>query len=230
MKTNSEKNRSKKSYRKQFILFPTAFLLCGYMLLFACLTPILEPLLSVYRLAFSGANVETIDEPGAGSIFNGSTGQSSGYLNWDDFEFPEYGSAFGRITVEGTDIDTDIIYGDSTALLKRGACMSMYSHIPGCGTGILIGAHNNTYFHTLPYVKEGAAVHVETTYGSYVYRVYKTAILKNDDGSGYRSELNGDKEVLLLYTCYPNDTIASTPYRFFAFCEYVSGPTVNMYE
>lgn len=132
--------------------------------------------------------------------------------------------------MEGTDIDTDIIYGDSTALLKRGACMSMYSHIPGCGTGILIGAHNNTYFHTLPYVKEGAAVHVETTYGSYVYRVYKTAILKNDDGSGYRSELNGDKEVLLLYTCYPNDTIASTPYRFFAFCEYVSGPTVNMYE
>lgn len=230
MKTNSGKNRSKKSYRKQFLLFPVVFLLCGYVLLFACLTPILDPLLSVYRLAFSNANVETIDEPGAGSIFNGSTGLSDGHLNWNDFEFPEYGSAFGRITVEGTDIDTDLIYGDSTALLKRGACMSMYSHIPGCGSGILIGAHNNTYFHTLPYVKEGAAVHVETTYGSYVYRVYKTAILKNDGGSGYRSELNGDKEVLLLYTCYPNDTIASTPYRFFAFCEYISGPTVNLYE
>lgn len=204
--------------------------MCGYMLLFASLTPILDPLLSVYRLAFSSANIETIDEPGAGSIFNGSTGLANGHLNWNEFEFPEYGSAFGRITVEGTDIDTDIIYGDSTALLKRGACMSMYSHIPGNGSGILIGAHNNTYFHTLPYVKEGATVRVETTYGSYVYRVYKTAILKNDDGSGYRNELNGDKEVLLLYTCYPNDTIASTPYRFFAFCEYVSGPTVNLYE
>ncbi len=230
MKTDSEKNRSKKSYRKQFILFPVVFLLCGYLLLFVSLTPILDPLLSVYRLAFSNANVETIDEPGAGSIFNGSTGLTSGHLNWNDFEFPEYGSAFGRITVEGTEIDTDVIYGDSTTLLKRGACMSMYSHIPGCGTGVLIGAHNNTYFHTLPYVQEGALVHLETTYGSYVYRVYKTAILKNDDAAGYRSELNGDKEVLLLYTCYPNDTIASTPYRFFAFCEYVSGPTVNMYE
>lgn len=230
MKTNSEKNRSKTSYRKWFILLPVVFLLCGYLLLFASLAPILDPLLSVYRLAFTNANVQTIDEPGAGSVFNGTTGLTQGVLNWDDFEFPAYGEAFGRITVEGTEIDTDVIYGDSTALLKRGACMSLYSHIPGCGTGTLIGAHNNTYFHTLQYVKEGALVHLDTTYGSYVYKVYKTAILENDDAAGYRSELNGDKDILLLYTCYPNDTIASTPYRFFAFCELVSGPRVNMYE
>ena len=115
MKTNSEKNRSKTSYRKWFILLPVVFLLCGYLLLFASLAPILDPLLSVYRLAFANANVQTIDEPGAGSVFNGTTGLTQGVLNWDDFEFPAYGEAFGRITVEGTDIDTDVIYGDSTA-------------------------------------------------------------------------------------------------------------------
>lgn len=230
MKTNSESNRSKKSYRKGFIILPIVFLLCGYLLLFACLTPILKPLISVYNLAFSNAKVQTIDEPGVGSVFSGSTGLTSGTLNWDDFSFPTYGEAFGRITVEGTEINTEVIYGDSTALLKRGACMSLYSHIPGCGRGVLIGAHNNTYFHTLQYVKEGALVHLDTTYGSYVYKVYRTDILDHDDGSGYRSELNGNKEILILYTCYPNDTIASTPYRFFAFCELVSGPSVNLYE
>ena len=130
MKTNSEKNRSKTSYRKWFILLPVVFLLCGYLLLFASLAPILDPLLSVYRLAFANANVQTIDEPGAGSVFNGTTGLTQGVLNWDDFEFPAYGEAFGRITVEGTEIDTDVIYGDSTTLLNRGACMSLYSHIP----------------------------------------------------------------------------------------------------
>lgn len=230
MKTKSDSNRSKKSYRGYFLLLPVVFLLCGYLLLAACLAPIIDPLLSVYRLAFSGANVETIDEPGTSSVFNGSTGLTTGHLNWNDFTFPEYGSAFGRITVEGTDIDTDVIYGDSTALLKRGAGMSLYSHIPGCGTGVLIGAHNNTYFHTLKDAKEGATVHLETTYGVYTYRVYKTQIIKKDDGSAYRKELNGDKEVLLLYTCYPLDTIASTPDRYFVFCEFVSGPSVNMYE
>lgn len=205
-------------------------MLCGYLLLFACLSPILDPLLSVYQLAFSGANAQTVAEPGAGSIFNGSTGLSGGTLNWDDFTFPTYGDAFAHLTVEGTEIDTDVIYGDSTALLKRGACMSLYSHIPGCGTGVLIGAHNNTYFHTLQYVQPGALVHLDTTYGAYVYRVSRTDILENDDAEGYRTELNGEREVLILYTCYPNDTIASTPYRFFAFCEFVSGPRVNMYE
>lgn len=212
------------------MLLPIVFCICGYLLLFACLTPIFDPLLSVYRLAFSQANAQTIDEPGAGSIFNGSTGLTAGTLNWDEFEFPKWGDAFGRLTVDGTEIDTDLIYGDSNTLLKRGACMSIYSHIPGCGMGVLVAAHNNTYFHTLQYVQEGALVHLDTTYGSYVYRVYRTDILTNDDAAGYRSELNGDKEVLILYTCYPNDTIASTPYRFFAFCELVSGPSVNMYE
>lgn len=230
MRTNSEKNRSKKSYRKWFITFPIVFLLCGYLLFFAALTPILDPLISVYRLAFSNANVNTITVSGQNSAFNGGTGAYEGHLNYDEITFPSYGDHFGKITVDGTEINTDIIYGDDTALLKEGACMSLYSHIPGCSRGVMIGAHNNTYFHTLQYVKNGALVNIETSYGKYVYRVYETKVIKTDDAAGYRNELNGDKEVLILYTCYPNDTIALTPYRFFAFCEFVSGPQVNMYE
>lgn len=229
MKTNSETNRSKKSYRKCFIILPIVFLICGYILFFVCLTPILDPLLSVYGLAFSNTNTAPIDETGTNSIFNGATGVRDGYLNYDEFEFPKYGAVFGNVKVEGTDINCDLIFGDDTALLKKGACMSLYSHIPGCDRGVLIGAHNNTYFHTLQYVGKGALVNIETNYGSFVYRVYDTKVI-DKDSSDYLDELNGDKEILMLYTCYPNDTIASTPDRFFAFCEFVSGPKVNMYE
>ena len=34
-----------------------------------------------------------------------------------------------------------------------------------------------------------------------------------------RQALNGDKETLILYTCYPNNTLSLTPYRFIAYCE-----------
>lgn len=230
MKTNSETNRSKKSYRKYFIILPIVFLICGYLLFFACLTPIIDPLLSVYGIAFSNANANTIVESGTNSIFNGSTGVHSGVINYDEFEYPRYGSVFGNITVDGTDINCDIIYGDDTALLKKGACMSIFSHIPGCGRGTMLSAHNNTYFHTLQNVQDGALVRVETNYGSFVYKVYKTAVVDQSDRNAYINELNGYEDVLILYTCYPNDTIASTPYRFFAFCEFVSGPHVNLYE
>lgn len=230
MRTNSESNRSKKSYRKGFILFPLAFLLCGYFLLFVALTPILTPLLSVYSLAFSNANVQTINGPGEESVFDGNSGPTSGTLNWDDFSFPKYGEDFGRITVEGTEIDTHVIFGDSHEQLNRGACVSLFGHIPGCGKGVLIGAHYMNYFTDLSSVEEGALVHLDTTYGSYVYRVYRTDVRRYDDASAYRSELNGDKEILILYTCDLNGTIMSTPYRFFAFCEFVSGPSVNIYE
>ena len=228
--TDSGTHRSKKSYRKSFIILPIVFLLIGYLLFFICLTPILSPLVSIYELAFSNANVNTIVEPGENSAFNGGSGVDNGYLTSGDITFPSYGDHFGHITVEGTDIDTDVIFGDDTSLLKKGACMSYYSHIPGCGRGVLIGAHNNTYFHSLQDVQTGALVNLSTTYGNFVYRVYLTNVINVDTDSSYRAALNGDKETLILYTCYPNNTLSLTPYRFIAYCEKVSGPHVNMYE
>ena len=108
--------------------------------------------------------------------------------------------------------------------------MSYYSHIPGCGRGVLIGSHHNTYFHSLQDVQTGALVNLSTTYGNFVYRVYLTNVINVDTDSSYRAALNGDKETLILYTCYPNNTLSLTPYRFIAYCEKVSGPHVNMYE
>lgn len=230
MRTNSEKNRSKKGYRKYFIILPVVFLICGYILFFVCLTPILNPLISVYSLAFSNSNSKTITESGTNSIFNGSTGIRNGIVNYDEFDYPRYGDIFGNIKVEGTNIDCNLIFGSNTSLLRQGACVSIYSHVPGCGKGILVGAHNNTYFHSLPQAKVGASVNVETNYGSFVYRVTDTKIIKDTDRSEYEKQLNGDEEILILYTCYPVDTLASTPDRYFVFCELVSGPKVNMFE
>ena len=133
MKTNSEKIRSKKDYRKYFIILPIVFLLCGYILFFVCLTPILDPLISVYSLAFSNTNVNTIDESETNSIFDGNTAVHDGYINYDEFVFPSWGDIFGKVTVEGTEIDCPLIFGDDNSLLRRGAGLSFFSHIPGCG-------------------------------------------------------------------------------------------------
>ena len=230
MLNNSKINRSKNGRRKWFILLPAVFLLCGYLLLSVCLSPILDPLVSVYQLVFTNANAQTIAKPEVSDTFNGSTGLMHGALKFSDISFPKYGETFGHITVDGTDISAPLIYGDEKQLLKKGACMSLYSRIPGAGKGTMISAHNNTYFHTLQEVEMGTLVHIETTWGIYVYKVYNTKILNKDDAAGYQTELNGDKNTLILYTCYPNNTIASTQDRFFVFCEYISGPSVDMYS
>lgn len=197
---------------------------------FVCLTPILDPLASVYSLAFSNTNASTIDDTGADNVYKGPSGVHSGFINYDEFEFPKYGSIFGNISIEGTQINCPLVYGDETAELKKGACVSMFGNIPGCSKGILVGAHNNTYFHTLPDAQIGATVTVETTYGSYTYKVYNAFVMNANDRKAYVNELNGDKEILILYTCYPVNTLASTPDRYMVFCEFVSGPQVNLYE
>ncbi len=104
------------------------------MLFFICLTPILSPLVSIYESALSNANVNTIVvKPGENSAFNGGSGVDNGYLTSGDITFPSYGDHFGHITVEGTDIHTDVIFGDDTSLLKKGRVLVLQPY-PGLGS------------------------------------------------------------------------------------------------
>ena len=40
-------------------------------------------------------------------------------------------------------------------------------------------------------------------------------------------DLDADRENLIMYTCYPFGTLQYTDQRYFIYCDYVSGPTVE---
>ena len=92
---------------------------------------------------------------------------------------------------------------------------------PGGGLQMLMAAHNNTYFHTLGQVQPGSRVTLEMYYGSYEYEVTESFVGRSSDSTVY--DLQAGEEKLILYTCYPFDQLTSTPYRFFVYCQPVSG-------
>ncbi len=231
-------DNNKKDYRKNFLVLPGIFLLCGYFIIYLAFLPVAQPLVSAYHLAFTGnTSSSDMNEDENNSIFSGATGISSGIIKASDIKFPKWGDHFGTITVDGTKIDAPLIFGSGsdTKLLKKGACVSFYCGIPGYGKLVMISAHNNTYFSDLQKSgKVGALVHIETNYGSYVYRVIDKKIAHRTDTSAYDAYLNPpegqEKEFLIIYTCQKENGISLSKYRCYVFCEYVSGPMIDKYN
>ena len=104
--------------------------------------------------------------------------------------------------------------------LAAGAGHYAGSQFPGEGGSIIVAAHNSRdKFYKLPQIQIGTKVDIETIYGKFQYEVYKTAI------ADYRNEdafpLQEDEEILMIYTCYPVDSIWYVNDRFIAYAKLV---------
>lgn len=237
MRLNSHTpNIDKKDCRKRFYILPGIFLLCGYLLIYTAFLPVTQPLISIYKLAFTG-NTSSLgdDTDNISSIFSGSTGRIGGDIKASEVKYPTWGDHFGNITVEDTKIDAPLIFGDSVSLLKKGACVSIYGGVPGYGKTVMVSAHNNTFFSDLQSRGQvGALVNIETNYGSYVYRIIEKKIAHREDSSAYIDYIERDDseemEFLIIYTCQKESGISLSKYRCYAFCEYVSGPMIDKYN
>lgn len=127
--------------------------------------------------------------------------------------YPEYGSRYGNIKIESLDISLPLYYGDKLSILKNGIGQSSGSYFPGEGGSIICMGHNTKAFlYKLPQIKKGAIIEVETTYGTFRYKVDKTKIVNmyNVDELPIQKE----EEILMLYTCYPVNGLGHKTDRF----------------
>ncbi len=134
--------------------------------------------------------------------------------------YPEYGSRYGNIKIESLDINLPLYYGDKLSILKNGVGQSSGSYFPGEGGSIICMGHNTKAFlYKLPQIKKGAIIEVETTYGTFKYKVDNTKIVNmyNVD----ELPIQKDEEVLMLYTCYPVNGLGHKTDRFVVYAKKV---------
>lgn len=81
--------------------------------------------------------------------------------------------------------------------------------------GIIIGG----VLKTLPEIKIGAKIVIETTYGIYTYEVYDTKIVQ--DTQLEAAPIQREKEILMLYTCYPVNGLGHATKRFMTYSNLV---------
>lgn len=225
---HSKKQRNTFSWRK-------IWMFCGVPVLFCVLSiaaialiamPTVRPYIGLVSYFFSENHVDA--QPSNLYESLGQQIQNSTTVAWSTLVYPNKGDQYGKITVEGTNVNAPLYYGDSTRELNRGVATygdSGGAGIPGENRTVLLAGHNNTFFSGLQDAKKGALVHIDTHYGSYVYRITDMKVAEYTDTTTY--DFTRTDENLIMYTCYPFDAIGFTSQRYFVYAEYVSGPMID---
>lgn len=130
---------------------------------------------------------------------------------------PAYGDKYGNVLISSIDVNLPLYYGDNTEILSYGIGHYAGSYFPGEGGSIILAGHNDPgYLERLSEVKEGDKIIIEANYGTFNYKIVNTKIVNENDLSGF--PIQTDKELLIIYTCYPNG-IGHKTERFVVYAE-----------
>lgn len=142
-------------------------------------------------------------------------------LSTKDLEsYPEYGTQYAKIEIPSLGIDLPLYYGSKLSILRNGIGQATSAYFPGEGGSIICMGHNTaSMLKKLPKIKNGDKIIITATYGTYTYEVYNTKIV--DEKALDEAPVQRDKEILMLYTCYPVDGFGHATDRFFVYANLV---------
>lgn len=124
------------------------------------------------------------------------------YLKWEKSGLksrPEYGKQYGNVEIEAININLPLYYGDTLNELKNGLGQSARSFCPGEGKNVIITGHNTEgKLKRIIEMKNEDKIVINTTYGTYKYKVSKTETTSNKINSIYTTR--NDKESIIIYT------------------------------
>lgn len=211
-----------------YILMPLLFCVAGYGILYFALSPIVSPYLQSFDLFLSAGGMDSANSAAdVPYVFDEKTSvkMSAGdTVDEKQVQMPAYGALYAKFEIDNASISAGLYFGDNSACLKKGLGQFYGSSIPGYGKPILIGGHNNGTFNRLQYVKAGDIAKITTNYGVYQYKVTDTRIAQSTDKTAF--DLKQNDEQLILYTCYPFNTLGLTSERYFVYAEKIAGPVI----
>ena len=132
--------------------------------------------------------------------------------------YPEYGTQYATIQIDKIDVNLPVYFGDTLEILKKGVGHSSGSCFPGEGGSIIYMGHNakNT-FRRFGELQIGNEIKVTTSYGEYTYKIYDMKLIKETETD--KLPIQKDKEILMVYTCYPFNNIGYTTQRYVVYAE-----------
>ncbi len=203
-------------YKGFFLLLPFVFAVCAIgcavVLLFESVIAPSE----YYRVLTGGSAV-------AGTV-SGQVEQEEGHIPTIAYE-----SQWATLCVDGWNRqDIPVYFGDSNAILRRGAGMLFNSRFCGQGGKTVLSAHVTTHFKEIEDTAIGTQVTMNTVYGEYVYVVTDIQIFHYQDNSLILPD--DGENTLLMYTCYPRENgYKRRVQRIALICKMVSGKEWSTY-
>ena len=132
--------------------------------------------------------------------------------------YPEYGTKYATIEIDKIGVNLPVYYGDTLEILKKGVGHSSGSYFPGEGGSIIYMGHNSkNMFRRFSELQKGNEIKVTTSYGEYVYKIYDMQLIKETELD--KLPIQRDKEILMVYTCYPFNNVGYATQRYVVYAE-----------
>ena len=132
--------------------------------------------------------------------------------------YPEYGTQYATIEIPKIGIKLPVYYGDTLEILKKGVGHSSGSYFPGEGGSIIYMGHNSkNVFRRFSELQIGNEIKVTTTYGEYNYKIYDMKLINENETD--KLPIQDEKEILMVYTCYPFNNIGYATQRYVVYAE-----------
>lgn len=211
------------------LVAPIIFLVIGYSLIYVIGKPVIQFVTSSIQLFLltDTPNFETTKQSFTAVDNKKIATNARNELPSSKIDYPVGGQLYGKVKIEKLQLNVPLYFGDTEEILREGAGQFMGSVYPGeLGTS-LIGGHNVDDFGKLGAAQVGDEITLQTTYGNYVYRINQIEVRDKKDKEINDMIYKRNDRRVILYTCYPIDSLGLTNERLFAIGEFVSGPMIN---
>lgn len=132
--------------------------------------------------------------------------------------YPEYGTKYATIEIPKINVNLPVYYGDTLEILKNGVGHSSGSYFPGEGGTIIYMGHNSkNMFRRFSELQLGNEIKVTTSYGEYTYKIYDMQLINETEVD--KLPIQKEKEILMVYTCYPFNNIGYATQRYVVYAE-----------
>lgn len=211
------------------LVAPIIFLVIGYSLIYVIGKPVIQFVTSSIQLFLltDTPNFETTKQSFTAVDNKKIATNARNELPSSKIDYPVGGQLYGKVKIEKLQLNVPLYFGDTEEILREGAGQFMGSVYPGeLGTS-LIGGHNVDDFGKLGAAQVGDEITLQTTYGNYVYRINQIEVRDKKDKEINDMIYQRNDRRVILYTCYPIDSLGLTNERLFAIGEFVSGSMIN---
>nr|WP_253295820.1 class D sortase [Enterococcus raffinosus] len=211
------------------LVAPIIFLVIGYSLIYVIGKPVIQFVTSSIQLFLltDTPNFEPTKQSFTAVDNKKIATNAKNELPSSKIDYPVGGQLYGKVKIEKLQLNVPLYFGDTEEILREGAGQFMGSVYPGeLGTS-LIGGHNVDDFGKLGAAQVGDEITLQTTYGNYVYRINQIEVRDKKDKEINDMIYQRNDRRIIIYTCYPIDSLGLTNERLFAIGEFVSGSMIN---
>jgi sortase A len=124
---------------------------------------------------------------------------------------PKKGEMIGKLNIPKLGVSLPIYHGTDEDELEKGVGHFAGSVLPGEDDNSVLAGHRDTVFRSLGEVGVNDLLIVETSAGTFTYKVRKVRIVDQNDRTVIVPK---PKATLTLSTCYPFDFVGSAPERY----------------